>query len=191
MIAQRNGKEKRKAVFLDRDGTLNVDFGYVHSTQEWEWVSGAINGLKRLYDAGFALVIVTNQAGIARGYYEAGDVDALHEWVQLELISRGVKISGIYYCPHHPDFGVVKQCNCRKPEPGMLIQAAQELCLDLSRSWMIGDQYSDTQAGLRAGAKAILIGRGDTDGLQIKDVSKTTHHAPNIAAAVSLILADK
>ena len=191
MSFSKNSSAKRKAVFLDRDGTLNVNFGYVHRKQEWEWISGSVTGLKHLQDAGFSLVIVTNQAGIARGYYQPSDVEALHEWMQAELLSEGVKISGIYYCPHHPDFGAVKHCSCRKPEPGMIIQAAHDLNLDLSTSWIIGDQYSDARAGLRAGTKAIVIGQANNISYPMDDVSEAMHHAPDMTAAVTIILAHK
>ena len=157
----------RRAVFLDRDGTLNVNFGYVHRPKDWEWISGAVPALKALQDAGFALVIVTNQAGIARGYYPASAVEALHHWVQDELAAHGIGLSGIYYCPHHPDFGEIRQCGCRKPQSGMLLQAASELALDLSQSWIIGDQMSDAAAGLHAGTKAVVIGPQAPDDIQL------------------------
>ena len=189
----------RRAVFLDRDGTLNVNFGYVHRPKDWEWISGAVPALKALQDAGFALVIVTNQAGIARGYYPASAVEALHHWVQDELAAHGIGLSGIYYCPHHPDFGEIRQCGCRKPQSGMLLQAASELALDLSQSWIIGDQMSDAAAGLHAGTKAVVIGPQATDDIQLSlpiELRLSAIQAdrlfmePTIGAAALRILAD-
>lgn len=191
--------KSRRAVFLDRDGTLNVNFGYVHRPKDWEWISGAVPALKALQDAGFALVIVTNQAGIARGYYPASAVEALHHWVQDELAAHGIGLSGIYYCPHHPDFGEIRQCGCRKPQSGMLLQAASELALDLSQSWIIGDQMSDAAAGLHAGTKAVVIGPQAPDDIQLSLPMELRLSAiqadrlfmePTIGAAALRILAD-
>ena len=157
MLVPKDGSQKRKTIFFDRDGTLNVNYGYVHRRQDWVWIDGAIDVLKSLQDTGFALVIVTNQAGIARGYYQQSDVEALHQWMQAELAAEGIKISGIYFCPHHPEFGEIRQCACRKPQSGMLVKAANDLQLDLSESWIIGDQITDALAGLNVGTKAIVI----------------------------------
>ncbi len=194
-MAQTGSLPSRKAVFLDRDGTLNVNFGYVHRRQDWEWIDGAIEALKSLQDAGFALVIVTNQAGISRGYYQPADVEALHDWMRAELLAHGVELSGIYYCPHHPDFGEIRHCNCRKPQAGMLVQAARELNLDLSHSWILGDQPSDALAGLKAGTKAVVIGT-QSAGEILQSVSDQWGFTPDkfmaeptIRAAVARILA--
>ena len=194
-MSQTGSLPSRKAVFLDRDGTLNVNFGYVHRWQDWEWIDGAIEALKSLQDAGFSLVIVTNQAGIARGYYQPADVEALHDWMRAELLVHGVELSGIYYCPHHPDFGETRHCNCRKPQAGMLVQAAQDLCLDLEQSWIIGDRLTDAAAGLKAGTKAVVIGTQTAEEF-LQSVSDQWGFAPdqlivepNIGAAVARILA--
>jgi D-glycero-D-manno-heptose 1,7-bisphosphate phosphatase len=199
MVAPSGEVSARRAVFFDRDGTLNVNFGYVHRRQEWEWITGAIDALKSLHEAGFALVIVTNQAGIARGYYEPEDVEALHDWMTSELAVHGVELTGIYYCPHHPDFGEIKQCACRKPEPGMLLRAAQELDIDLRNSWIIGDQLTDGLAGLSAGTKALVIGNQSaqdihyflkTQLIPMLGCSERLFVEPSITAAVKRILAD-
>lgn len=194
-MAQTGSLPSRKAVFLDRDGTLNVNFGYVHRRQDWEWIDGAIKALKSLQSAGFELVIVTNQAGIARGYYQPADVEALHDWMRAELAAHGVTLTGIYYCPHHPDFGETRHCSCRKPQAGMLVQAAQDLRLDLEQSWIIGDQLTDAAAGLKAGTKAVVIGKQTTEDV-LQTVSDQWCFAPdqlivepNIGAAVARILA--
>jgi D-glycero-D-manno-heptose 1,7-bisphosphate phosphatase len=145
----------RKAVFLDRDGTLNVDKGYVHNIEDWEWLPGAIDAIAALKNAGFLVIVVTNQAGIARGYYTGVDVAKLHVWINGELHKHGTMIDGFYYCPHHPEHG--GKCECRKPMPGMLHAAKQDFDIDLSCSWLVGDKASDIQAGLAAGVSSILV----------------------------------
>ena len=144
-----------KAVFLDRDGTLNVDKGYVYRIEDWEWIPGAIDAIVALKKAGFLVIVVTNQAGIARNYYTEADVANLHAWVNGELEKYGVAIDGFYYCPHHPEHGGA--CGCRKPMPGMLYAAKQDFDIDFSRSWLVGDKAGDVQAGLAAGVKSILV----------------------------------
>jgi len=149
-------KKKVPAVFLDRDGTLNSERGYLHKVEEWEWLPGVPEALAMLARAGFMLVVVTNQSGIARGYYDEDSVNRLHEWVNEDLFMRaGVRFSAFYLCPHHPDYGTA--CDCRKPAPGMLLRAAAELGIDLARSWMIGDKPADIQAGAAAGCRSLLV----------------------------------
>lgn len=147
----------RAAVFLDRDGTLNIDKGYVHRLEDWEWIPGAIESIKTLKKAGFLIIVVTNQAGIARGYYDEADMSNLHTKINDELEKSGAKIDGFYHCPHHPEFGELRACECRKPMPGMIKQASQDFDIDLGRSWLIGDKMSDINAGLLAGVKPILV----------------------------------
>lgn len=144
-----------RAVFLDRDGTLNVDKGYVHRIEDWEWIPGAIDAIAALKKAGFLVIVVTNQAGIARGYYDEADVINLHARINEELKGHGAVIDGFYYCRHHPEFGIV--CKCRKPMPGLIYEASRNLDIDLGRSWLVGDKASDIQAGLAAGVKSILV----------------------------------
>ena len=143
----------RRAVFLDRDGTINVDNGYVIERDKFELLPGVPEALKRLQDAGFLLVVVTNQSGIGRGFFSLETVDALHEHMRELLREYGVELNGIYLCPHGPNEG----CECRKPKPGMLLQAAKDLGIDLEQSYMVGDQLSDVQAGIRAGCCPLLI----------------------------------
>jgi D-glycero-D-manno-heptose 1,7-bisphosphate phosphatase len=155
----------RRAVFLDRDGTLNVEKHYLFRVEDWEWIPDSIEALRLLTELGYELVVVTNQAGIARGYYTAADVDHLHRFVADDLASHGLAVAGFYHCPHHPDFGDVHQCDCRKPRAGMLRAAAADLNIDLSRSWMVGDKFIDVEAGRKAGTHSILVrtgyGRGE------------------------------
>jgi D-glycero-D-manno-heptose 1,7-bisphosphate phosphatase len=148
------------AVFLDRDGTLNEDRGYVWRWADFSWLPGTFEALGRLRAAGFKLVVVTNQAGVAKGLYRAEDVAALHDRAAQDLSSRGLGVDGFYFCPHHPDYGGQGPCACRKPAPGLLLKAAQDLGLDLARSFLVGDKISDLKAGLAAGARAILVRSG-------------------------------
>ena len=152
----------RAAAFIDRDGVLNQDHGYVYRAQDFDWLPGAQQALAALQQAGLARVVVTNQAGIARGLYTPADVQRLHEHVRAELSGLGVTLDGIYACPHHPD-GVIAEyrldCSCRKPKPGMIEQAAREHALDLAASCLFGDKASDIEAGRRAGVgRCWLIG---------------------------------
>ena len=147
----------KAAVFLDRDGTVNRDNGYVYRMEDWEWIPGAIDAIASFNKAGFLVIIITNQAGIARGYYDEAALTNLHTKINEELNSHGAAIDGFYHCPHHPDFGAVRQCECRKPMPGMIYAASKDFNIDLGRSWLIGDKASDIQAGLSAGVNPILV----------------------------------
>jgi D-glycero-D-manno-heptose 1,7-bisphosphate phosphatase len=168
----------RRAVFLDRDGTLNVEKKYLFRVEDWEWIPGAVEAIRLLSELGYELVVVTNQAGVARGYYTATDVEQLHRFVADDLASHGLSIAAFHHCPHHPDFGDVRQCDCRKPGAGMLLAAATNLEIDLSRSWMIGDKLIDIEAGRKAGTRSILVrtgyGRGEEaragDTIVVEDV---------------------
>lgn len=144
-----------KAVFLDRDGTLNVEKGYVHRIEDWAWIPGAIDALIALKKAGFLLIVITNQAGIARGYYSDAVVSRLHTRINRELKEHGAMIDGFYHCPHHPEFN--EECECRKPKSGMIYKAKRDFDITLDRSWLVGDKASDVHAGLSAGVKPILV----------------------------------
>ena len=134
------------AIFLDRDGTINVDHGYVHEIDQFQFIDGVIDAMRELKEMGFALVLVTNQSGIARGMFTEEQFDRLTEWMDWSLADRGVDLDGIYYCPHHPDGSVDafrQQCDCRKPQPGMLISARDYLHIDMDASYMVGDKLED------------------------------------------------
>lgn len=145
----------RPAIFLDRDGTLNIDKGYVYRIEDWEWIPGAIDAIAALKKAGFLVIVITNQAGIARGYYNETDMTNLHNKINKELKEYGATIDEFYHCPHHPEFGAA--CNCRKPMPGLIYEASHDFDIDLTRSWLIGDKASDIQAGCTADVKSILV----------------------------------
>jgi D-glycero-D-manno-heptose 1,7-bisphosphate phosphatase len=142
-------KDVRPAAFLDRDGVLNVDHGYVYDPDQFEWIAGAPEAVRLLNQAGYTVIVITNQSGVARGYYDEAAVKALHTYMQGQLATVGAHIDAIYYCPHHPD-GIVKEltmtCQCRKPGTGMLEQAARDWPIDTARSFMIGDKDADMAA---------------------------------------------
>jgi D,D-heptose 1,7-bisphosphate phosphatase len=153
----------RRAVFIDKDGTLVEDRPYNVDPAQIVFTPGAIEGLRMLADAGFALVVVSNQSGVARGYFDRGSVEALLSQLQAVLAAQDVPLMGCYYCPHHPA-GVVAEfathCDCRKPLPGMVVRASREHGLDPAASYFIGDILDDVEAGHRAGCRSILLDRG-------------------------------
>jgi len=163
MNNNRLDRELRPAVFLDRDGTLNVEKDYLYRVEDFEFIPGAPEAIKLLKDAGYLVIVVTNQSGVARGYYSLEDVARLHEHLSSCLAPLNVRIDGYYVCPHHPTAGVgafKSDCTCRKPNPGMLLEAARDLHVDLSRSWMIGDKVADVEAGRRAGVRPLFVRTG-------------------------------
>lgn len=153
----------RRAVFLDRDGTINEERDYLWRIEEFSFIDGAVEAIRLLKGAGYLVVVVTNQSGIGRGFYDENDLESLHGHMQAELEREGAGVDACYYCPHHPHHGVGSyaiECNCRKPLPGMLLQAAAELDIDLTASWMIGDKKADMDAGMAAGCRTILVRTG-------------------------------
>lgn len=179
-----------KAVFLDRDGVINVDKAYVGKVDDFDFIEGSIEALQALKKAGYLLVLVTNQSGIARGYYSEEAFLTLTEWMDWSLADRGVDLDGIYYCPHHPEHGQGEykiDCECRKPKPGMFLQALKELDIDLSRSFMVGDKSSDLEAALKANiAHPILVRSGKE--LTEKAEALAEVVCEDLAAAASYIL---
>ncbi|MDP0488786.1 MAG: HAD family hydrolase [Fusobacterium sp. JB021] len=152
---------KKKAIFLDRDGTINIDKGYLYKKEEFEFEENAIEALKRFIDLGYILIIVTNQSGIGRGYYTEKEFKELTKYIELLLLGHGVKIEKSYYCPHHPIKGIgeyKKECNCRKPNAGMILKGIEEYNIDKSKSFMVGDKLSDVIAGIKSGVTPILLG---------------------------------
>ncbi len=150
----------KKAFFLDRDGVINKDFGYVHSWDRFEPFDQTYDALKLIKENGYLIVIVTNQAGIARGYYSESDFFILMEKFRIEAHIRGIDIDGTYYCPHHPQ-GVVQglniECHCRKPNPGLITKAASDLGIKLSESYLIGDKITDIEAGIASKLKESFL----------------------------------
>ncbi|MDF2412377.1 D-glycero-beta-D-manno-heptose 1,7-bisphosphate 7-phosphatase [Aeromonas sp. 1HA1] len=138
----------KPAIFLDRDGVINEDTGYVSQVDDFHFLPGVIEAMQLLKKKGYLLIVVTNQSGIARDYFSEDDFMNLTEWMDWSLADRDVDLDGIYFCPHHPDHSA--PCDCRKPEPGMLLLAQQELGIDMSRSYMVGDKPSDLKAAASA-----------------------------------------
>ena len=150
------------AVFLDRDGVINQEFDYVHTIDEFKFIKNVIPAMKMIKDKGYALIIVTNQSGIARGYYTEEDFLKLTEWMDWSLQLEGIRLDGIYYCPHHPTEGIGEyrcQCDCRKPAPGMFYEARDYRDLDLAKCYMVGDRTSDIESGINAGIKNNILVR--------------------------------
>ncbi|CAI0938915.1 D,D-heptose 1,7-bisphosphate phosphatase [Serratia entomophila] len=150
------------AIFLDRDGTINVDHGYVHEIDNFQFIDGVIDACRELKKMGFALVLVTNQSGIARGMFSEDQFMYLTEWMDWSLADRDVDFDGIYFCPHHPEAAVEEYrqvCDCRKPQPGMLLQAQRELNIDMAASYMVGDKPEDMQAAIAAGVGTKVLVR--------------------------------
>jgi len=162
-----------RAVLLDRDGTLTVEGEWLTRRQDLVLVPGAAAALARLSAAGWKLVLVTNQSAVARGLITPAHLVEIHAELQEQLAARGARLDAIYSCPHHPTEGVGEyrvECECRKPKPGLVLQAARELGLDLPRCWMIGDAARDLEAGWAAGVPGILVatgkGRAEIEGLR-------------------------
>jgi D-glycero-D-manno-heptose 1,7-bisphosphate phosphatase len=155
-----DGAPLRPAAFLDRDGVINIDRGYVFRREDFEFVPGVLEGARRLSELGYALVVVTNQSGIGRGLYTETDFLLLTEWMEQACAGAGAPIAGVYFCPHHPTDAVGEyriQCPCRKPSPGMLLQAAEDLRLDLASSVIFGDRASDLEAARAAGVRQRIL----------------------------------
>lgn len=174
------GRALRPAAFLDRDGVINVDHGYVCRREDFEFVPGVLEGARRLHALGYALVVTTNQSGIGRGLYTESDFAELSDWMRGRFAEAGAPLAGIYFCPHHPTEadGVYRvACACRKPAPGMLLQAATELGLDLGRSALFGDRASDLEAARAAGVPTRVLLATDGAGVPTSVAAGLATHA--------------
>lgn len=151
---------KRPALFLDRDGVINVDHGYVHTPEEFQFIDGIFDLVSAANRSGYLVVVVTNQAGIGRGYYSEEQFHKLTHWMKTKFAEHGGKIDAVYFCPHHPTegLGIYRQdCNCRKPAPGMLLTARHDLDINLIKSIFVGDSLKDVQAADEAGIRQIYM----------------------------------
>src|SRR6218665_303043 len=142
-----------KAIFLDRDGTINIDYGYVYKPEELHLIDGVTESLKKLQDVGFLLIIITNQSGIGRGYFSESDAEKYNHLLIEELKNNDIIISDVYICIHTPE----NLCNCRKPSPYMINKALEKYKIDASKSYMLGDKPSDVESGFAAGVESFLI----------------------------------
>jgi len=193
--------KKNAAIFLDRDGTINEEVGYLDSLDKLVIFPSAFEAIRLINQSGRKAIVVTNQAGVARGLFGEDLVETIHAALQEALRRKGAFIDAFYYCPHHPTEGLPpyrQTCNCRKPAPGLFLWAARDLNLDLTASWMIGDRYNDMEAAHRAGAKGLLVKTGyGTDVLtntgpdQETTAGKPDLVADDILEAVRLILGDQ
>lgn len=179
-----------KAIFIDKDGTLIPDIPYNVNPDAITLMDGAAEGLLRLQKEGFKLIVITNQSGVARGIFKEEELKGVEEKLKVLLADQGVFLDAFYYCPHHPD-GIIKEysfdCDCRKPNAGMILKAASEFNIDLSRSWMIGDFLKDVEAGIKAGCQTILIG-SDNIPLSPSTSTRPTYFTKNIYEAALYIL---
>ncbi|WP_455656295.1 D-glycero-beta-D-manno-heptose 1,7-bisphosphate 7-phosphatase [Phascolarctobacterium sp.] len=155
---------KHKAVFFDRDGVLNVDKAYLYKIDELEWIDGALESIAYLTQSGYLVFVVTNQSGIARGYYTVAEMEKLHQHMTKTAAVSGGKIEKFYYCPHLPEGSIAEyavDCACRKPKPGLILQALAEYDIDADKSFLIGDKKRDVEAAEAAGIKGFLFEKGN------------------------------
>ena len=167
-ISAKNLKNKQKAIFLDRDGTINKYVGFLRNINDFELIDGVAEAIRKINESGYLAIVVTNQPVIARGEVSFEELEEIHNKMETLLGKEGAYLDAIYYCPHHPHKGYEGErpelkidCDCRKPKPGMLLKAAADFNIDLSRSWMVGDGENDIQAGINAGCKTVLLSNGN------------------------------
>ncbi|MBY0124255.1 D-glycero-beta-D-manno-heptose 1,7-bisphosphate 7-phosphatase [Bacillus sp. S/N-304-OC-R1] len=148
---------QKSAIFFDRDGVLNEDFGYVYRPIDFKWIPGAVETIKHLKAIGYTIIVITNQSGVARGYFSEDDVNHLHHWINNDLLQKqNVQIDSFYYCPHHPTVGIepyLTKCECRKPRPGLILEAISDYNIDRKKSYFIGDKDTDMEAAAAAGIR--------------------------------------
>lgn len=164
-VSEKNLKNKQKAIFLDRDGTINKYVGFLRNIDDFELINGVAAAIRKINESGYLTIVVTNQPVLARGEVSFEELEEVHNKMETLLGKEGAYLDAIYYCPHHPDRGYEGErselkinCECRKPKPGMLLKAAEDFNIDLSQSWMIGDGENDIRAGINAGCKTVWIG---------------------------------
>ncbi len=185
------------AVFMDRDGTVSKEIGYVNHPGRYHLIPGTSMAIKKLNELGIKAILATNQAGVARGYFAEEMIDRVHNKLERLLAADDAQLDAIYYCHHHPDVGegkFKKDCNCRKPKPGMLLQAKEDFDLDLSKSYMIGDKISDVELAHKVAAKGVLVltgyGRGSYEHDQDQWEVEPDYVAEDLFDAVEWIIMD-
>jgi D-glycero-D-manno-heptose 1,7-bisphosphate phosphatase len=166
-----------RAIFMDRDGTVSEEIGYMYHAGLYRLFPWTADAIRRINNAGFKAVLITNQSGVGRGLFAEATVHEVHEILRTELARAAAHLDAIYYCPHKPETG----CECRKPLPGMLLKASADLNIDLTRSFMIGDRYIDIQTGLAAGARQVLVRTGD-GAAEIEKHARTSSIQPDFVA---------
>ena len=193
--------KKNRAIFLDRDGTINEEVGYLDSADKLRIIPAAFEAVRQINASGMKAVVITNQAGVAKGLFTEEFVREINEQIQSALLAQGALIDRFYFCPHHPTEGIDPYrliCDCRKPEPGLLLQAAVDLNIDLARSYVIGDRLRDVETAHRAGAKGVLVMTGYGQDLMQKsgpdranELNQPDYIAQDILEAVHWILKDR
>lgn len=183
-----------RAVFIDRDGTISEEVGYINHVSRFRLFSYSAAALTQLHENGYLAIVITNQAGVARGYFSEEMVQTIHEQMTKDLEASGATLDAIYYCAHHPSVGEALyrlDCDCRKPKPGLLFRAARDYDIDLANSWMVGDRYSDIELAANAGVKSALVlsgyGRGEWEHQRDNWTTQPDLVAEDLLAAVSLI----
>lgn len=190
-------QEKKKAIFLDRDGTINVEKDYLYKIEDFEFLPGVLDGLRLLQSAGYLLIIITNQSGIARGYYTEEDFNDLTAWMIDHLRQKGITIARVYYCPHHPEAAVEQyrqKCDCRKPRLALFQKAEKDFDLKLSKCYAIGDKLRDCTLCMDSDCRGFLIGSSE-DVATIEHVKsgdfRNLHYADNLYECACRIVADE
>jgi D-glycero-D-manno-heptose 1,7-bisphosphate phosphatase len=184
---------KTAAVFLDRDGTINEEVGYLDHLEKFKMIPGTAEAIRRINVSGLKAVVVTNQSGIGRGFFSESFVREVHARLQEALKEKGAFIDAFYFCPHHPTEGkgaYLTSCDCRKPQPGLLLMAAEDLDLDLKRSYMVGDMPKDVETARKVGAKGILVKTGYGSQQAAEEV-RPDYLAEDLLDAVNWILKDR
>lgn len=188
---------KKRAIFLDRDGTINEDVGYPDKPSQVKIFSSSFDAVAKINASGFLAVIITNQSGIGRGYLTEADLEEIHQKMKSDFAERGVRVDGIYVCPHY-ELSLIpryrKDCDCRKPKPGLALRAAKDLGIDLAGSYFIGDKVEDVLFGLNIGARPVLVltGSGAESEKKLKEMNlRPAHIAVDLSAAVDWILGQK
>jgi D-glycero-D-manno-heptose 1,7-bisphosphate phosphatase len=186
---------KRPAVFIDRDGTISEEVGYINHPSRFRLFPYTAAAIKLLNDQGWLAVVITNQAGVARGYFTESMIETVHDNLLRELREKGARVDAIYYCAHHPSVGEPpyrQECDCRKPKPGLVTRASKELGIALKQSWMIGDRYGDIELARNAGVRSALVlsgyGRGEWENQRSQWKQQPDLVAENLLEAVELIL---
>ena len=188
---------KRRAVFIDRDGTISEEVGYINHVSRFHLFPYAAAAIKHLNESGWLAVVITNQAGVARGYFSEDTIQTVHATMTKELESTGARLDAIYYCAHHPSLGEPPyrlDCDCRKPKPGLISRAAKDFDIDLDESWMVGDRYSDVELARNAGVKSMFVlsgyGRGEWEHQRANWTAQPDLVAEDLLEAVRHIVSD-
>jgi D-glycero-D-manno-heptose 1,7-bisphosphate phosphatase len=185
----------KRAVFIDRDGTISEEVGYINHASRFRLFPYSASAIKHLNENGWLAIVITNQAGVARGYFSEDMIQTVHERMTKGLESNGARLDAIYYCAHHPSVGEPPyrfDCDCRKPKPGLISRAAKDFAIDLSESWMVGDRYSDVEMARNAGVKSMFVmsgyGRGEWEHQRESWNEQPDLLAENLLEAVRLIV---